>query len=151
MKEIMNFNHIDGTMGKEEFWPHGVIEDCEGNKVEWILNHDFKPGESVDKWNIRRERVNYDNIVALMIIQSDEEAYAFDKLGFKRKIGFYYKDLGLDSVICIREWFDRRNVIEFDSEFGTFVNTYMRNFVRDVPTVDWLSFLLGEKDYVRKR
>ena len=96
MKEkIGDIEHRDGTIGIEEFWPHGIVGG-EEKTVEWVLNHDIEPGISVRKWNSRRCRVNYDNIVAIMIIQSDQEAYAFDKLNIERKIGFYYKNLGLE-------------------------------------------------------
>ncbi len=142
--------HIDGTMGKEEFWPHGIIVGNNLREITWILNHDREPGETVGKWNERRLRVNDDNIAAIMIVQSDEEARAFDALDIKKKIGFYYKELGLNSVICVSEWLNKKNIIQYDSEFGTFINDYMRDFVGGVPTVDWLSFLLGDKDYIRK-
>ncbi len=114
------------------------------------MNHDIEPGISVRKWNSRRCRVNYDNIVAIMIIQSDQEAYAFDKLNIERKIGFYYKNLGLENVICINEWSNKKNIIEFDSMFPFFVNNYMRNFAKEVPIIDWMKFFNGEKEFVRK-
>lgn len=150
MKEkIGDIEHRDGTIGIEEFWPHGIVGG-EEKTVEWVLNHDTEPGISVRKWNSRRCRVNYDNIVAIMIIQSDQEAYAFDKLNIERKIGFYYKNLGLENVICINEWSNKKNIIEFDSMFPFFVNNYMRNFAKEVPIIDWMKFFNGEKEFVRK-
>lgn len=142
-------NHTDGTMGKEDFYPHGIVGD-EDDNIVWVLNHYYPKGDSVLKYNIRRKRVNYQNIVALMICQSDQEAYDFDKLNIEKKVGFYYKDLGLDNVVYIPEWMDWKNIFEYDSEWGSYVNQYMRNFVKGPPSIDWIKFLLGEKKYVCK-
>ena len=146
MVEEKNIRHVDGTLGLEEFWPHGTLD----GKIEWVLNHDYIPGKSIENWNKRRKRVNYNNIVAIMTIQSDEEAYAFEEVDIEKKIGFYYKDLGLKHVLCVPEWPNISDVIEFDSHFPFYINNYMRDFVKGVPLIDWMKFLLGEKNFVRK-
>ena len=82
-------------------YPRGIIED-----VEWEFNHDITYSTAAERWRRGSERFNWDNYIVIMTIRSDEMALKFDQLPIEHKIGFYWKDLGLKSVICMPEWND---------------------------------------------
>lgn len=63
------------------FAPKGIIN----NEIVWNFVHEQDPVQEILNWNIRRKRVNYENINIVMIIQSDEEAYRFDELPLKTR------------------------------------------------------------------
>ena len=73
-------------------FPIGKLDDI---TVYFVHYNNFK--EAKDKWNIRKQRVNYDNLFIIMtdrIVFSKKEAYScsedvikeFDKLNYKNKI-----------------------------------------------------------------
>lgn len=39
-----------------------------------------------------------------MTLFSEDAAYEFDQLPIKHKMGFFWKNLGLDSVVYMPEW-----------------------------------------------
>lgn len=145
MKEYIDEKYKDGTIGREQFYPKGIID----NKIIWNFNHSESAIEAIENWNRRAVRVNFDNIVSIMTIQSDEQAYAFDKLDIGKKIGFYYKDLGLDSIMYCEEWNDSKKQLECDGSWPSFANRIMLNSRSYVSRVNWIKFLADEKDYRR--
>lgn len=138
MKELVEEKYIDGTMGRENFVPKGIIDD----RVVWKLNHDYTAKEAIKRWNIRRQRVNFDNVVALMTIQSDEDAYEFEALAINKKLGFYYKDLQLKHVIYCPEWRDPQIRQQYNWSWPSCANTLFRNSMGYVGKVNWLKYLL---------
>lgn len=127
-------------------YPAGIIDD-----VCWYFVHSSDNKQSVDEWNRRRAKININNVTALMLIENDEQAYEFNNLNIKHKLGFYWRDLKLKDVMYIPGWED----------FGIRekYNWYFRNLVQDFVTntfeskrpaaVDWIKFLNGEEDYRR--
>ncbi len=138
--------YIQGTLNRERFMPKGII----GSKVVWYFNHYDTSERAVLDWNRKRKRVNFDNVAAIMIIQSDEEAYMFEELDIDKKIGVYYRDLSLKSVIFCSEWEQNAKLRrQFDFNWPKYANRYMANWYM-LGKVDWIRFLNG-KDYIRYR
>ena len=83
-----------------------------------------------------------------MGIRSEEMAYAFDALPIKNKIGFYWKDLSLDSVVYVPEW----NSAEFRHK-NYFNYAHIINGIVDGLTgagrVNWMKVLLHQQGYRR--
>ncbi len=142
-----DYQYIHGTMGRESFIPKGIID----KKIIWYFNHGKNADFWVQKWNENRQKVNYQNVAVLMTIFSDEEAYEFEKLPIKKKLGIYWKDLGLKSVLCCREWNNGDVQAQYDYNWPIFVNTYMRNLFTGggICRVDWIKFLNESDDFLR--
>lgn len=92
--------------------------------------------------------MNYENIIALMTIYTDEQAYAFESVNIEKKLDFYHKDLHLKSVVYLKEWEDLRIRNKYQYSFSLMVNALP--YQTDMCNIDWLSFLIGgrlfEKD-----
>ena len=144
MSEYHKTDYIDGTIGIEQFYPCGILE----NSVRWVFNHDSELSMPISRWNKKRHEVNFDNIAVIMIIQSDEDAYEFEKLDIKKKVGFYYKNLGLKSIVVTDDWPDSVNIRTVNGSYPLWVNQTMSNFGK-TSKVDWIRFLLGEENYRR--
>ena len=132
-----------GTYNREFFMPQGDL----GGKIKWCFPH-----EDIDialsNWNRRRKKINYENISCLMIPFSDEGAFEFDQLEVERKLGFYYKDLGLKSVVYTPEWNDPDVQRSYDFNYVMFVHRYATN-VEGKGRVNWIDFLRGSNTYLR--
>lgn len=133
--------YIKGTLGDEMFIPKGIIQDTE---ILWYFNHSSNAESAIAKWNERRGRVDFENIAALMIINTDEEAYAFEHIPIKKKIGLYYKDLSLPNIIYCPDWLNNENLRQqYGYRWGWFADVYGLN------KVNWLKFLTDQEKYVR--
>lgn len=137
MERYEETNYIKKTIGVEGYTPKGIVD----NRIIWYLNHDINPELAIEKWNERRCRINYKNVIAIMTIYTDEEAYAFDSLDIEKKIGFYQKDLNLESVVYLKEWEDLKMRHKYGYSFSLMVNALP--YQTEMCNVDWLSFLLG--------
>lgn len=138
-------DHRDGTVGQETFCPKGILE----NEIVWNFNHCTTAQEGVVLWNKRRTRVNWDKLVILMILQSDEEAFEFSRLPYSHKLGFYHKELNLQDIVYCRRWeeADIRKLNHYS--FPVYVNNYMLNDNYQLGKIDWISFLYGDKHFIR--
>lgn len=106
-------------------------------------------GGGTEKWNQRRHRVNFDNIIALMIIITDDEAYEFDKIPIERKLGFYYKDLNLQSVLYTPEWNNTSLYYRYDFRYPNFIHRFYARNSEMLGRIDWIRFLTGKSDFLR--
>lgn len=102
----------------------------------------------IHNWKKRRTRLNYTNLSVLMIAFSDNGAYEFEELNYDRKICFYYKDLGLKSLVYTPEWNNREIQMQFDYNYQMFVHRYATN-IEGHGRVNWINFLLGKDEYLR--
>ena len=116
--------------------------------VEWIFNHDETFETAATRWKKGAERFNASNFIATMTIRSDEMAYKFDELPIKHKIGFYWKDLGLDSVICMPEWNNPKCRAKFVYNFAHFTNC-VADETKGIRAVNWMRALLHKNGYSR--
>lgn len=124
-------------------YPRGRVGDS-----EWEFNHDATFETGAERWKKGVGRFNYDNYVAIMTIYSEEAAYEFDALPIKNKIGFYWKDLGLDSVVFMPEWDDPHTRARFGYDFSTLVNR-VADGGRGIRSVDWMRALLHKDGFRR--
>lgn len=145
MKVYHDEKYLDGTKGIEQFYPKGILN----NKVVWNFSHDADASEAVRKWNERAKRVNFDNIAAIMTIQCDEDAAAFETINIDKKIGIYHKDLGLENVICLSGWDNKEARYKMNFSWPGYVNSAMTNSRGHAAPVNWIKFLNGEKDFRR--
>lgn len=129
----------------EAFAPKGTF----GDSVCWWFLHAEDGIAEAEKWNRRRKYVNYDNIIALMSIVTDDEAYEFDKLPIKKKLGFYHKDLKLESILYTPEWSDAAVQYKYHYRYEGFIHKYYARNVEGVGRIDWIKFLNGEKSFLR--
>jgi len=131
--------------GHHMFVPRGIIDD----KIVWYFAHTEDEVKEAEKWNERRKRVNFENIAALMLLENEEEAYLFDELPIEKKLGFYYKDLGLKSVIPTPEWLQLKGKTKLEFNYGLYLmKKYTNNYGR-ASNIDWLRFLNGSKKFLR--
>jgi len=122
-----------------------------GNEIIWNFNHSSNADETIAKWNEHKTRLNYANIAVIMTIQSDEDAFRFEKLKIDKKLGIYYKQLHLEHVIYIPEWQDDYdNILGYDGNWTNFVNNYMLGVNSYIQPVNWIKFLTGESSFQRK-
>lgn len=127
---------------------YGLIKGYLGSNIEINFNHDFSKNDIMSKWNRRLERFNFQNYFVKMTINNDKEAYKFESLDVKNKIGFYYKDFNLDSIIVIKNWENIK--VRYDNLWGFWtliqncvkINGFNRYF-------DILKILNGEKGFTR--
>lgn len=127
------------------FVPKAIIDE----KIVINFVHSDNAETGVKKWNERRQRANFDNIAITMVLSSDAQAYAFEQLPISKKIGVYYKDLGLKSVIYLPEWEDEKLRLKEGHNFGSYSIKALTNSFGRVGRIDWIKFLNGEEDYLR--
>lgn len=135
------------TKEADYIYPSGYPVGIINNEIKWIFVHSSDIEMSIEQWNKRRERINFDNLHALMVITNEEDAYEFDNCKIENKLGFFYKKLGLKSVVYLPEWEN----LAIRQKYGF----YFRNYVQDLVTntfestrpsaIDWIAFL--EKEY----
>lgn len=123
--------------------PRGMLD----TSIYWQFIHADSITPEIEKWNKRRCRVNFENVIALMVITTDEEAYKFDQLPIERKLGFYYKDLNLKSVIFTPEWNDRK--VRYCHQYRNFIHQYYGKTIENVGRIDWIKFLNGNDNFFR--
>lgn len=119
------------------------------NDVVWNFNHDAYYSTAEARWKRGVERFNWDNYIAMMVIEGDDMAYAFEALPVKHKIGFYYKELHLKSVVYLPEW--QNSDLRF-ARFFSFNQLVLRMIDEkgsSLPRINWMKLLLHEEDYIR--
>lgn len=147
MKELQLENYVDGTISLETFYLKGILD----NKIVWNFNHSVNVRKAIAQWNLRKERFNYFDVAAIMTLQSDEDAIRFEKLKIRKKIGIYYRDLGLKHVVYIPEWYnDSELILRYGGNWPDFVNKYMAGIDGYISPINWIKFLLGSESYYRK-
>ena len=132
-----------GTYNREYFIPKGIV----GDEIIWHFPHDDMD-KAIYNWNRRKSRINESNLFYLMIAFSDEGAYAFDRLDTEKKICFYYRDLGLKSVVYTPEWNNIDVQRNYDYNYVMFVHRYATN-MEGRTRMNWISFLNGKKSFLR--
>lgn len=124
-------------------YPRGRVGDS-----EWIFNHDVCFETALKRWNKGVERFNYNNFLVIMTLYSDGMAYEFDSLPIEHKIGFYWKDLNLDSVVCIPEWNNPQIRSKFDCNFSNIVNRVAEENM-GIRSINWMNALQHKGDIRR--
>ncbi len=105
---------------RETHVPIGVLED-----VEIIFLHYKSQDEAREKWNRRKARIHWDNIVYKMTEQnlcSLEHLKTFEALPLERKFVFTSEDYGLKSQVICDEWTGKGEVSNDTLHFRKYVN-----------------------------
>lgn len=104
--------------------------------------------EAKECWDRRVKRFNFNNYFIKMTCQTDNETQEFSKLKLKNKIVFYYKDVGLDSILYMKEW----NDVNLRKQYSFQFSTYVRNQVcgANCNAYNVLKILNGISDSLRK-
>ena len=84
-----------------------------------------------------------------MIIYTDEEASRFEKLPIKNKLGIYYKDLGLSSVVYCSEWNKLEVRVDYNFDWMTCAHKIVLSTWGKLGKINWIKFLLGKDDFIR--
>lgn len=146
MKEYVNDDeYIEKSLNRELFTPKGIID----NLVVWNFNHHKDAQTAIEKWNAQRKRVNFDNIAVIMMIQCDEDAYEFEKIDIRKKVGIYYKNLNLKNVVYCPLWQNIETRYQYGGNWLAMANAFACNSRGCVAKIDWLKFLNGEENYLR--
>lgn len=124
-------------------YPRGRVGDA-----EWVFNHyvDFEAAEQ--RWKKGVERFNWDNYLVIMTIRSDEMAYKFDSLPIENKMGFYWKDLGLESVVYMPEWKSTEIRAKFGYNFSVLANRAATE-TTGIRSINWMKALLHKDGFRR--
>jgi uncharacterized protein (DUF1919 family) len=116
-------------------WPVGSIND-----VKIHFNHYTSFEDAINKWNIRKQRVNWDNLFVQMTTDSREYAERFDRLPYPNKVVFVPFESDLKSAINI-DYISK--MIDMDT-LGTVIT-----MVSDIESYYPLKLLAGKKDCMR--
>ncbi len=126
-------------------YPRGRI----GNS-EWQFNHDISFETAKQRWDKGVSRFNKSNYIVFMTIRSDEMAYKFEEVKLSHKVGFYWKDLHLKSVVCLPDWENPEIRLKYGHNFSTYVNEIAAEREGE-RAINWMKLLKHEKDYMRIR
>ena len=122
---------------------------CRLGDVEICCNHYDSFEEAKRSWDERKKRINYDNILVKMQIDTMEESEEFEKIPY-RKLGFSLVPSNHEAVIDCSKLQMRQYLHEtYRDRFWEFVNWQAFNTKQDLRYCDVLKLLLGEEDYRR--
>lgn len=104
--------------------------------------------EYINEWNRRRQRLDTDNAIVMMIIENEDILYKFDKVKAKHKIGFYYKETDCKNVVCFKEWSNYKERIKYGHDFISYVHHQIwdENIVRKINLFKLMNY---SKDFLR--
>lgn len=134
------------TEGNVDTYPVGRLDD-----IEIKFYHYGKWSDIVEIWERRIERFNVQNYFVIMTLYSDEDARRFNDLPIENKIGFYFRNLQLKSVIYLPEWNDYRIRQEYAHQFSAYVRSNLNKLNGAAKAFSMLKILAGETDYIRKK
>lgn len=135
---------------------------CDADKYQWtqgklcynektvILDfpHDIKFTQSFQDWERRKNRINYDNMIILMILDTDdyEKALKFDQLPYENKYLMSAEDYGLKSNVQIKSYTEYEYV-EYRSLSAYIHSTFYSDF-RGVKLLDVVR-LMSNEEFIR--
>lgn len=106
----------------EEESLNGYAKGKLGNQICINLFHYLNGTEGKEKWNERLKRINESSAFLIKkTILNDDDAYKFSELPLDNKIGFYYKDLKLKNIICLKGWEDSKIRGKYHWDFKNYV------------------------------
>ena len=100
--------------------PIGVLDD-----VEIVFLHYHSAEEAYQKWNRRKERMDFSRIIVKMSEQNlctPEHLKEFDSLPYQEKFVFVHRDYGLESQIVCKEFASKQEVGNDTDNFRKHVN-----------------------------
>lgn len=107
---------------KETEVPIGILGD-----VEIVFLHYKTPEEAKEKWNRRKERINWNHMIIKMSemnLCSNEHLSIFDQLPYKNKILFTTHDSSYSSAIVFKEYKNQAEIKNDTLNFRRYVNLF---------------------------
>lgn len=102
----------------------------------------------IEEWDRRKQRINWENIWVFMIIENEEMAEKFLEVKGIRKIGFYYKKMNEDSMVCLADWGNFSSRINSGHDFLSYVHHQIWDD-KVFRSIDIFKMLTGEKEFIR--
>lgn len=128
-KESIHYQEIVDKHPSSLNKPIGRLGD-----VEIVFLHSKSREEALIKWNRRKKRVNYDNLVVKMSEMNGctmEHLRLFDALPYKKKFVFVTKDYGLASQVIYKECMGMSEIDNDTILFRKYVN--LENLINGCP------------------
>lgn len=134
MSEPIHFIDINQSKHKEQLLqiggksvtcPIGILDD-----VEIIFLHYSSNEEAKQKWEKRKERVNYENLIfkfSEMNGCTKDHLTRFDELEASKKVAFVTRDYGLSSQCIFREYKNAPEILNDTLNFRRYFN--LRTFI----------------------
>lgn len=119
-KESRHRESLEKYGGMNLTCPIGIFDD-----IEVVFLHYKSPEDALNKWNRRKERIQWDSIFFKMSEQNEctmEHLLAFDKLPAKNKIVFTSKNYHLPSQIVFKEFLNQSAVFDDVTHFRHHIN-----------------------------
>ena len=102
-------------------YPIGLIDD-----VEIVFLHYKTEAEAIQKWERRRKRVNFSNLIvkfSQMNLCTEENLHDFEELSFDVKFVFTNRNRpDLPSSICFRGYENRADVANDTTKYGRYID-----------------------------
>lgn len=111
--------------------------ESDNDKVLIYCNH-YKTFDDFEKvWNKRKERINYDNLVAVMTTQSSDDASEFSELPFKKMC--FLHDINNNDLLDVREI--DKGIVKFNYDiFKAFYETiFTKKYGITLPQNDYFA------------
>ncbi len=121
--------------------PIGKIDD-----IEIVFLHYNSEAEAKDKWNRRKQRLNWENIVYKMSEQnlcSIDHLKRFDSLPVARKFVFVTNDYGLKSQVLWGSYCEKKNIAIDTVDFRKYID--LQKFINGNP------YFKKRQKYARKK
>ena len=114
--------------------------------VKVHCNHDTKPEEALKKWNRRKKKINYDNLIVEMYTESKETMKAFLTVGngYMRKLCFVPFEADADNAIKLSLYHGQKHFWEVvNSEAGNEANSIAYNSLNLLLGIDYIRQIKG--------
>ncbi|MGM9534774.1 MAG: DUF1919 domain-containing protein, partial [Intestinibacter sp.] len=131
VKNIKSYIEKDLDMRYGEFYPIGKLDD-----IEIYFNHYNTCQEAFDKWNERKTRINYDNLIVIMTDRdgfTSTEMEEFKKLKYKKLLFTSNSEFKNEKDVVYYQEFESHNYI------GDIIDN--RKFYKDNMLVDKINEL----------
>ena len=128
-KESKHYEQIKTHAIEFQKCPYGRLGD-----VELRFGHSKSSAEAYDKWCIRKERVNYDNLIVKMSEHNGctfDHLQQFDNLPYEKKFVFVTRDYGFNSQVIYKKYFGQPDIINGTNEFRDYIN--LENLIAGLP------------------
>lgn len=120
-----------------------------GGRVEMHFNHVRTVEEALEKWDARCKLVNYDNVLVMMKAEKTELLEQYESIPFK-KVCFssFISDMA-DVYYLPIEGKEQYGEYADKPVWGIYGGIVIKAMKGDIPAIDPLSLLLGDRDFIR--
>lgn len=146
--DIQKTEEMQTKIGEDISWgkmgyPIAMLGDL---KLHAIHAKDLK--SYMDEWERRRQRINWDNIWILMIIENEEILEKFKAIKYEKKIGIYYRETDCKQIIALNEWGNFSSRLKFGHDFLSYVHHQIWD-EKTFRSIDLFKMLSGEREFIR--